>query len=241
MKIGRHIKKIYISFVILVICGASIHIYLYNREKSESIPSVPVTQTKRYQRTKIDGFNFNSYDDDKKLISIKGDRFTVEKKKIGFLRTSLLNEARLTNAIIDCYGTEIILKESSGTPGDKMNISFKNAFSKKALSSFYGKGISSIKMEPVSVRLYEEDSLIMKISALSGSVRIRQRDILFKGRVIVESGTSRLTTDSLIFNPDDAIINTNSAYELVTVEGRFQGSTFQSNIFLQSIYKENKS
>lgn len=233
--------KIYISIVILVICGASINIYFHNKKNPEYIPD-PGIKTKRYQRTQIQGFNFNGYDDDnKKIISIKGDKFTVEKKKVGFFRTSLLNEARLSNAIIDFYDTELLLEGSPGVRNDKTQMTFKNSFSEKALSSFFGKGIGSVKIEPVCLRFYQGDSLITKITALSGSVRIKQRDMLFIGNVIVESGTSKLTTDSLSFNPDEAIIKTNTAYELVTTEGSFYGNQFQSSILLKKVNKENKS
>lgn len=233
MIIGRHIKKICISLFILIICGISINIYLHNK-KNEYIPE-PDIKTSRYNRVQSTGFNLTHYDnEDKKLISIKADKFTVEKKKIGFFRTSLFNEAKIINAVIDFYGTVTFLKDSAGNPIKKSTITFKNAFSEKALSSLLGKGVASIKMVPVSLRLYQDDSLITKISASSGRVQIKRRVLAFSGNVTVECGTSKLTTESLIFHPEEAIIKTDKGYELITDKGTVQGTRFESDIYLES-------
>ncbi len=235
MKI-RHIKILYILIVIITICCVSVVIYFHDSNEIEETP-IPVIQKKEYQRTQIYGFNLNITGDTGKKISIKGDSFSVEKKKIGFLRTSLFNEAILKNGIIDLYSNSVLIV-SDEKPKDK--ITFKNSFSRDTLSSFYDKKISTLKIAPVQINLHQNNTLITSISALSSKVRIKQKDIFFSGKVSIQSGTSKLTTEKLSFNPDDATFQTDTSYELKTDKGDFKGNGFKSNIFLQPIPMENQ-
>ncbi len=232
----RVINKIYILVFILIICWVAIAIYFHNRQKSNQAPA-PVIQNREYQRAQINRFTFSIIDGTNKILTIKGDSFTVEKKKIGFLRTSILNEAKLTNGVIDLYCNDI-LNGSVKNTGDKLT--FKNAVSEDTLSSIYDYKVSSIRVSPVCIRLYQNDDLVTRIKSLSGRVRIRRKDILFSGKVRVESGKSTLITERLSFNPDYATFQTNTDYELITDKEHFQGNRFLSNIFLQPVSMENK-
>ena len=64
-------------------------------------------------RAEIKGFRFDGIREGKKTISIKADSFRVEKKKLGFFRFGLMNEARLENAAIDIYGQGGVPEEGS--------------------------------------------------------------------------------------------------------------------------------
>lgn len=55
----------------------------------------------------IRGFAFNGYHEGRRTLSIKADSFIVDKKKIGFFRCGLMNIAKLNNAVIDIYTTEV--------------------------------------------------------------------------------------------------------------------------------------
>lgn len=236
----KKIKIIYTVIVIITICWISIVIYLHNSKKIEqtSEPSpVPVKQNKDYQRVQMNRLKLTIYDEADNVLTIKGDSFTVEKKKIGFLRTSIFNEAKIKNGVIDLH-SKSIMNGSNGKPEYKTL--FKKAVSKDTLSSFFGHKISSISVRPVCISIYQNDRLIARISASSGRVGVKNKGILFSGNVSIESGTSKLITEKLSLNTGNATIQTHTAYELITDKGNFKGSVFSSDIFLQPISMENK-
>jgi len=173
----------------------------------------------RYQYPKprhdIRGFRFDGTHEGKRTISIKADRFSIDKKKLGFFRFGLMNVARLENAFIHIYGSGLSgersddLAKSQKAPspltgegwgeGEKrgngtfcetikpdeshsnvkswQSLTFKDIFSKDALPSFPVKRISSIVVEPVSVTLHDEESVVTRISAALATIRLRKRNI----------------------------------------------------------------
>ena len=86
-------------------------------------------------RHEIRGFSFNSSQDGKKVISIKADRFSIKKKKLGFLSFGLMNEARFDNAIIHIYG------RSGQTEKTELARRCKSALSLAGQSGGVGKGL----------------------------------------------------------------------------------------------------
>ena len=167
------------------------------------------------------------------------DRFSIDKKKVGFFRFGLMNEARLENASIRIYASAnppaknanaSHHKASSGQP-----LTFNNVFSKGALPSFPIKRVSSILMEPVYVEIRDEQSAVTQISASSAAIRLRKRDIFFKGKVKVVSGSRILTTDRLTVIPDNAAIKTDRHFVLNTPEKKLEGNQLITDICLKSI------
>jgi len=199
-------------------------------------------------RHEIRGFSFNSSQDGRKVISIKADRFSIKKKKLGFLSFGLMNEARFDNAIIHIYGrdeTEVggrrsevgkrqkseLARRQSG--GGQKNLTFKGIFSKDSLPSFQVKRISSIVMEPVCLELHDEQSSVTRISAASAVIRLKKRYILFKGNVRVVSGSRVLTTSRLSLFPENAVIRCDQHFTLKTPEKELKGDRLTSDIFLK--------
>lgn len=230
-------KKLYFfSIFILFIVVMAFIVYRYNASRPKVITE-KVVLSPRKSRVQIRGFEFNGYNEGKKVLSIKADRFTVEKKKIGFLTTSLFNVANLNNSVIDIYGQgdESGKDVVTGLKEQISGVTFKDTFSKDALLAFPGKSIASITMQPVSMSLYIGESLITRISASSASVRMKQRDIVFQGGVEVSSDKKTLTTDRLIFFPEKALINTNSHFVLKTIDGQSEGEQLSADIFLMPI------
>jgi hypothetical protein len=242
--ISRRHHLYFFSFVILVIGVIAFIIYRHNASGPAVISDramVLSPQTKE-NRIQIRGLQFSGYNEEKKVISIKADRFTVEKKKIGFLTTSLFNVANLKNAIIDIYGQGNVSEKGAviGLEEQLSGANFKDTFSKDALPAFPGKNVISITMEPVSVNLYIEGAPVTQVSALSANIRMKQRDIVFQGDVKVISGERTLITDRMAFNPEAANINTDSHFVLKTNEGQLEGEKLSADIFLMSIEGQNE-
>ena len=196
-------------------------------------------------RLQIRGFHFEGSHEGRKTISIKADKFTIEKKKLGFFRLGMINMAMLRNADIDIYGkrtspaAEKLQKTYGQIPAKPPNnkqmsrgITFKDIFQKEALPTFRHKRILSILMEPASVKLHTEQSEIIRITAASASIRLKKRDILFKGDVRVESGPKVLMTEQLKMFPENGILRTDGYFVLNISGKKWEGEGLITDLFL---------
>lgn len=181
----------------------------------------------------INGLHFDGWHEGKKVITIEADRFSTEKKKLGFFRFGLMNVARFENAYIHIFGKGLLNRHETDKP--QQDLTFKDIFSKEALPALPVKKVSSVEIEPVCVELHDEKSVAMKITADFASIRLRKRDIFFTGNVRVESGPNSLTTDTLSFNPDTAVIKTNDHFILKSPEKQEKGNRLKADLFLRQI------
>jgi hypothetical protein len=241
--ISRTYNIYFFSLVILIIGVMAFIIYRHNapRPGFRSDSGMVLSPQTKENRVHIRGLQFSGYNEGEKVISIKADRFTVEKKKIGFLTTSLFNVANLKNAIIDIYGQGGVSEKGAVTGIEEQlsGVTFKDTFSKDALPGISQKAIASITIQPVSVNLYIGNANVARISASSANIRVKQRDIVFQGDVKVISGEKTLFTERLSFLPEEAIINTGGHFVLKTKEGRLEGQQLSADIFFRSIDVRN--
>lgn len=244
--IARQYRFVYFLSLVFFIVG-TVFVYYHHRTsiRRKDIQEVPALRYPRH-RLQISGFKFTGHYDGKKIISIKADKFTIEKKKLGFFRLGLLNVARFKNAVIDIYGERAApgknatAKSPAQDTGSTTHISarpvapdFSSLFTDGTLPSFPAKRISSLIIEPVHVNLHDEESLVARIAASSAIIRLRQRDIVFKGNVIMESGPRMLHTDRLSLLPEHALVRVERQFVLETPEGRLEGNKLATNIFLK--------
>lgn len=239
-------RTLRLIFLLLAVAGIAVPIFIYYRH-SASLPADNYKNISHYQqrhrpRHEIRGFSFDSSQDGRSLISIKADRFSIKKKKLGFLSFGLINEVRIDNALIHIYGrSELPEKRSDEKRSDisttdikpQRDLTFKGIFSKNALPSFQAKKISSIVMKPVYLELHDEKSVVTQISAASAVVRLKKRYILFKGNVRVVSSSKVLTTSQLSLFPENAVIRCDQHFILKTPEKDLEGDRLTSDIFLK--------
>jgi len=236
-----NLKILRVIFLFLALAGIAVPIFIYSRH-SASVPAdkhknVSHTQQPNRPKHEIRGFSFDSSHDGKRLISIKADKFSIKKKKLGFISFGLINEVRIDNAIIHIYGrSELPEKKTDSSTTDiksQRNLTFKAIFSKNALPSFRAKKISSILIKPVHLELHDEKSVVTQFSANSAVVRLKKRYILFKGNVKVVSGSRVLTTSRLKLFPKKAVIRCDQHFILKTSEEDIEGDRLTSDIFLK--------
>jgi lipopolysaccharide export system protein LptA len=229
-------RRFYLLLVFIAgICAGGIAVYLHNRPNSPVSANIGKFYQQIRSRILIRGFKFTGYNEKgEKVITVRADKFSVEKKKLGFITTSLLNVAVIKNARIDMYGRENVSENSTAADLKEQlsGLTFEDSFSRDALPALPAKNISSIKIQPVSLNLYKVDSLVTGISADSAEMRIKQRAMVFKGNVKVVSGEKALTTDNLLFFPEKARISAAGHYILKTKDGTSEGTKFSSDIFL---------
>jgi len=141
---------------------------------------------------------------------------------------------------------EPVVGDSSTVPGKKVvqvqdipepqqGFTFDDIFSKESLPPFPVKRVSSVVLKPITIELHDEDSVVTKISASSGIIRLKQRDILFKGNVRVISGSQVLTTELLSMLPRQAVFKTDRHFILKTPEKQWDGNRLTTDIFLRPI------
>ena len=210
------------------------------QKASQDIPRYGNSHKHRFD---IRGFSYDADYKGKRAISIKADRFSIQKKKLGFFRFGLMNEARFENAIIHIYGRGRFSGNSRGGSHKNVkleqNLTFKDAFSRESLPSSPIKRISSIVMEPVYVALHDEQSVVTKISASWASIRLKQRDILFKGNVRVASGPRVLKTARLSMLPEKGVMKTNRGFLLRTPGKELKGNLLSTDIFLNPLNSDS--
>jgi hypothetical protein len=215
----------------MAVCSiaAALFLYVYDRASitgsaEKKISGYPFPKP----RHEIRGFRFDGTSGDKRVITIEADRFRIEKKKVGFFRFGMMNVARLENASIH------IFKSVTGQEAG-VDSAFKDAFSKDALPTFSTKRVSTIEMEPVCVSLYEGESVLSRIKADSAIVRLKNRDVSFKGNVEVASGPRLLITDRLSLIPEKALLKTEGHFVLETNNTEERGDNLTADIFLRPV------
>jgi len=246
--------------MLVIMAGFAYPIFVYYQHRVLN-PSIDTRDTSRHLRQRhrheIQGFRYEGTQDGRSVISIKADRFSIQKKKIGFFRFGLLNEAKFENARIHIYGrrnrpenkldtlqlsnTE---KNPSAQKGEKLksypqghtkrleNLIFDNVLSKGTLPLIQNKRVSSLIMAPVKVVIHDERNIVSRISAFSASIRLRKQDILFKGDVRMVSGLRVLNADQLSFHPDKSVVRALKHYKLKTPEIEREGQNLITDLFL---------
>jgi hypothetical protein len=208
----RH-QTIFILALAVVIATAAFLYYRHRAFKPKDLPLKNSPYRVMKQRAEIRGFQFDGHFEGRKIISIRASKFRIEKRKLGHFTLGLMNVARFQDAVIDLYGqrqegrsenpvSKALHEQGEPSSPAPMSVTFKNAFKKEALPILPVKRISSVTLEPVRVHLHDGETLLTAISAASATLRLKNRDMLFKGQVRVSSGNRSLTTDRLSLSPD---------------------------------------
>ena len=239
--------RTFIGLVLLFGIVGTVLVYTYHRTTiSSKVPESTDSARLPTTRVEIRGMTYDGHLDGERVLSIRAERFSIEKKKLGFLRFGLLNVAKFENAFIRVYGQSVIPekgdRETAPGPnqdslaGDhRSELSFKGAFSKKTLPTFPIKNISSVLMEPVTVELHNEKTVVTSISASSADLRLKRKRITFKGNVTAVSGDRRLTADRVDFFPEHGVIKTGRQFTLKMPFKKLEGSQLTADIFLKPI------
>ena len=189
----------------------------------------------------IRGFRFNRNVENRRVASITADRLIVEKKKLGFFKFSLLNEATFENTVIKIYGKRRTTDTSDQFEDDPLKgLTFDEAFSKETFSSIPVKRVSSMVMTPIHIEIHDEQSMVASISAGSATVRFARRHLLFDHNVKVVSGDRVLTTDQLYLVTDKAMLQAKGHFVLKVADKQLEGHGLITDVFLNPLdSKEN--
>jgi len=163
----------------------------------------------------IEGFDYRHALHGQRDFSLRADRLTVEKKRIGFLRFGLLYEARIVNgrirideqgreADIGRPATEIAAPAAAetGTEGSGASGFFEPIL---ALSPHK---ILSVEVRPVSFEFARNSIPVCGLAADTASIRMTDPHgmILLQGKVTAVSGTRTLQAERLYLDPGHRIL-----------------------------------
>jgi len=235
MPLLRLYRLLLLLLLFLVVAGT---IFLFNRHRTLTTCEIQKEAPRqRYSkhRLQIKGFKFDSRDNGEKTLSIKADKFTIEKKKLGFFRFGLINVAIFENAVIDIY----LKRKLSNIGSDFIREALPSL--RDVLPSFSAKRISSIIIKPVCLNLWNEKSLFTQITSKSAIIRLKKHNIIFKGDVQVVSGNKSLATERLNFFPEKSIMKTERHFILKTSQKKVEGDQLTVDIFLNLVKENDKT
>lgn len=222
--------KYFFSFILIVIFIGAIFVYNQKRILAPNDVQQDMTDQENFNYfVKISGFRFDSNENGENVLSIKADKFTFEKKKLGFFRLGLINDAIFENAIIDLY----LKKKRSDNDEDPVLESLPSL--KEALPSFSTKNISSVVITPIFLNFWVDKSLLTQITSKTAIIKLNKQNISFEGDVQVVSGEKSLFTERLDFFSENSVMKTDHHYILKTAEKNINGKTITLDIFLNIV------
>ena len=222
--------KYLLSFILIAIFIGTIFVYTQKHILAPNDVQQDMLDQENYNYfVKIAGFRFDSNENGENVLSIKADKFTVEKKKLGFFRLGLINDAIFENAIIDLY----LKKKKSDNDKDPVLESLPSL--KEVLPSFSTKNISSVVITPICLNFWVDKSLLTQITSNTAIIKLTKQNISFEGDVRVVSGEKRLFTERLDFFPESSVMKTDHHYSLKTGEKNIKGKTITLDIFLNIV------
>jgi hypothetical protein len=225
------IAKILIFLSIPVFAGI---LFLAGHQRSTGVDwkegkwTPPSAQT--FDRHVMRGLRYNSNIHGDTTLNIEADEFRIGKKKIGFLRFGLLNEAELTNAKIrfvrnpglpheatrsmgslesNIPVSEQVLwnpKNSIGNSTDqRILLDSARAFLKEISMSSPFLGLSKsriicLRIAPIDFQFCEADLTLIRISAGSASLDTKNKKIVFSETVRAQAGEEHWRGEELVID-----------------------------------------
>ena len=180
------------------------------------------TQHSRYTpakpRIEITGLHYDMNFKGKKGLEVKADRFTIRKKKLGFIRFGLAQEAFFQNAEISFLNHNLIKELNAANQVEPHPLLSLN----KILTASQAKKLSGLVMAPVSIIFYDDKNKVSHIRATKGSVRIT-------------TGEKHLRTTKLIFHPEREEIYIPGNFMLEVNGKKKTGGQIATDITLSSV------
>jgi hypothetical protein len=226
--------KFFAAFILLT-CGLLIFYFSYSPLKPAVDKKPKFLSGREKIPLTVQGFQFSGYFKDRQILSIKADKHTIEKKKIGFISLGTGFIANYKNAVIDIHIRQIEKTGNSRNDSPVAAYTFNEIFSKKIMPILTQKDIAALQFKPVKINFFNENKLLSRIQAKSAAINSMDGKIFLKGRISVKTAEKVLTTDRLTLVSDNGLIETNDGFVLKTPEKQITGKTLTSDIGLNSV------
>ena len=182
----------------------------------------------------IKGLIYEANHEGRSVFRISADRLVVRKKKIGHFSIGIFSEMRLENAVFRMNET---LERKFDTDESFPTLpKFDEIFNKFHLPFNSSGKISSVELTPVQFELCDHGTVVAKISASCAMVRFKQKDILFKKKVILSAGNKTLYTEQLSFCPKENQVTAERQFLLKTPDGERSGRRLTTDVYLRTVH-----
>ena len=181
----------------------------------------------------IEGLVYEANHEGRSVFRISADRLVVRKKKIGHFSIGILCEMRIENAVVRI--NEMPQRKHGGDESFPTPLKFDEIFNKFHLPFNSSGMMSSVDLTPVRFELCDHGTVVAKISASRAMVRFKQKDILFKKKVILSAGTRTLFTEQLSFCPQENQVTAERQFILKTPDGERSGRRLTADVYLRSV------
>lgn len=214
---GSRVKRAFflgLAAVAIGIVGATLAIWLLSSRRLPDTTATPSSTAAHYPapRTEIRGFDVTHTAEGQTVFRISADAFRVQHQKVGHFRFGLVQEAVLDNARIELHVVKDSSSQSRETKATSRYTLVQN-LDHSVLSGFTKGRIAGLRAEPATVVLVAENGQpLSRIDGRRATVRFKQGDILFEGKVRVSAGARHLVTERMTLRPETGTI---------AVDGRF--------------------
>lgn len=232
--------------ICLVLTGGFIFKVIGNRSRSAQADKSAYLRINRSAGPIMRGFQYSTYHEGQKALSIKAAKFSVEKKKIGIFQLSPFKVARLKDAEIDFYtksrradGMKNQLPNPTvgmdGIMRSGREVSFEGILTQEMLPSTELRGSVSAICEPVRINLYLDDARVTMIQANEAVVDPRRRRMILRNNIQVTSGDLNLSTDRLAIYPETGLLEAENKYVLKSQNETVTGEKLTTDLFLKKV------
>jgi hypothetical protein len=232
----KHLKLPLIIVIVILIAYVGISSLIPHKKKLDAgIPERDFLLKQARHPLMIRGFQFSSYDQEGKNITIKASRYRIEKMKIAFFRTGAARLAKFKNAEIDVYVDQVESDNDFEEDNQKYIYSLKEVLNDEALPAAGLKNAVSFLFAPVKINFYDGKTLITQIQAKKASIKSKNGNVVLQGNVRATSESRSLSTDRLTLLPDTGEIKTNHYVSFETPENKGTGNGITMDLLLNPI------
>jgi len=229
---ARKLLKFLMALFMVTLISGVIFFYLSGRSEHSSQESTNYRSVKTKKDPTIRGFRFSGYHEGQKAITIKAAKFSVEKKKIGIFKFSVVRAARFRGAEIDLYVNN---DSSADSLQDKRTITTKGLFLKETIPVSLLNGATSAVFEPVKINFCLNDTPITQIRAKRATFEPLQGRIVLDGKIFATAALNQLSTNRLMIYPEKGIIKVNNNFVLKTESQQISGEKLTTDLFLKKV------
>jgi hypothetical protein len=239
MEFLKRMKVIKI-LILLSIIGILVitFLFIYHwKEQSQLIKQLKPNSKLAYGK----GISFVEYHGEKKVYSVSVDSFSIERARIGPFAIGPLRMAHLNKVNIDLFleGIESGLgKEKMEEKSDVKGIlDFENPISniKKNLP-IHIKKIRGIRLEGISINLWENEKKIFRISSDTATVDRETGDIIFTGHATMDAGEKgNLISYRIRWDRKSRLFKVTDPYYLTKDGKRMEGIGIETDYLFKKI------
>ncbi len=88
-------------------------------------------------------------------------------------------------------------------------------------------------IEPICLRLRNQDVMLAQITAASAVLKLKNREIQFRGKVRLSSSPKILEAGEMSFHPEKGKIRVGGDYVLQSPSGRITGRRLETDVLLK--------